>query len=52
MSHGIELIAETESDKEILNIFHKKGVRTTGYDITKHKMTIEKRLERPMIDVM
>lgn len=48
MSFGVELIAETESDKEILNLFHRKGVRVTGYDIANHKMIIEKELERPV----
>lgn len=46
MSYGIELIAETESDKEMLNLFHRKGIRVTGYDIVNHKMIIEKKLER------
>lgn len=44
--YGIELIAETENDKELLNLFHIKGVRVTGYDIVNHKMTIEKNLEK------
>jgi hypothetical protein len=25
--YGIELIAETENDKELLNLFHRKGIR-------------------------
>ena len=51
--YGIELIAEMESDKELLNLFHRKGVRVTGYDIINHKMTIEKNLEkRLLIDIV
>lgn len=51
--YGIELIAETESDKELLSLFHIKGVRVTGYDIINHKMTIEKNLEkRVLIDII
>lgn len=47
--YGIELIAETENDKELLNLFHIKGVRVTGYDIANHKMTIEKNLEKRVL---
>ena len=47
--YGIELIAEMESDKELLNLFHRKGVRVTGYDIVNHKMTIEKNLEKRLL---
>lgn len=51
--YGIELIAETEIDKELLNLFHRKGVRVTGYDIINHKMIIEKNLEkRVLIDTV
>lgn len=48
MSDGIELIAETEHEKEILNLFNIKGVRVTAYDVTNHKMIIETKLERPV----
>ena len=47
--YGIELIAETENDKELLNLFHRKGVRVAGYDIVNHKMTIEKNLEKRVL---
>lgn len=51
--YGIELIADTESDKELLSLFHRKGVRVTGYGIVNHKMTIEKNLEkRVLIDIV
>ena len=51
--YGIELIAETENDEELLSLFHIKGVRVTGYDIVNHKMTIEKNLEkRVLIDIV
>ena len=46
MLFGVELIAESENDKEVLNFFHISGVRVTGYDVTKHMMMIEKSLER------
>lgn len=45
--YGILLIAETDNDKELLNIFHRKGVRVTAYDTVKHRMMIETKLERP-----
>ena len=51
--YGIELIAKTENDKELLNLFHIKGIRLTGYDIVNHKMTIEKNLEkRALINIV
>ena len=46
MLFGVELIAESENDKEVLNFFHISGVRVTGYDVTNHRMMIEKSLER------
>lgn len=45
MPNGIELIAETEHEKELLNFFHMQGVRTTGYDAKNHTIIIEKKLE-------
>ncbi len=47
--YGIELISEIENDKELLNLFHRKGVRVTGYDIVNHKITIEKNLEKRVL---
>lgn len=45
MSDGVELIAETEHEKELLNLFHIKGVRATAYDAKNHTIIIGKELE-------
>jgi hypothetical protein len=45
MPDGIELIAETEHEKELLNLFHSQGVRVTSYDAKNHTIIIEKNLE-------
>jgi hypothetical protein len=45
MPDGIELIAETKHEKELLNLFHIQGVRVTGYDAKNHTIIIEKALE-------
>lgn len=45
MPNGIELIAETEHEKELLNLFYSQGVRATAYDAKNHTIVIEKKLE-------
>ena len=43
--YGIELIAETAHEKELLNLFNIQGVRVTGYDAKNHTIRVEKALE-------